>query len=106
MKIKLALSAIALALLPCLPVKAEFVTVAFTKSGWWEVDTDSIEHLDNQIARFISRFMEDYQVDSLGADLVDCRRPRIMNIGLYNFDAQAWRSNHNPKWKPIKKGSA
>ncbi|MDD1444035.1 hypothetical protein MEO93_27580, partial [Dolichospermum sp. ST_sed3] len=60
----------------------------------------------NRTARFISRFIKDYQVETLGAELVDCRRPRMMNIGLYNLDAQMWRETPNPKWYPIKRGSA
>jgi hypothetical protein len=106
MKFKLALSAIALALLPCFPVQADFFTAAVTSKGWWEVDTDSIEHLNNGTARFVSRSIRSYKVDSVGAYLVDCWNPRMMSIGLYNLDAQMWTQNSNPKWHPIKRGSA
>ena len=98
MKIKLTLSAIALALLPCLPAKADFFTAAVTKDGWWEVDTDSIQHLNNGTVRFVSRYMKDSQAESLGAVLVDCRRPRMMTIRLYNLDTQMWEDTPAPRW--------
>jgi hypothetical protein len=106
MKIKLALSAIALALLPCLPAKADFFTAAVTKNGWWEVDTDSIEHLDNGTARFVTRSIRQFRVDSVSVELVDCWNPRIMYLAFYNLDAQMWRDNPNPRWYPIKRNSA
>jgi hypothetical protein len=106
MKIKLALSAIALALLPCLPAKADFFTAAVTKNGWWEVDTDSIEHLNNGTARFVTRFIKNSRTDSVSVALVDCWNPRIMYLAFYNLDAQMWNETTNPKWYPIKRGSA
>jgi outer membrane biogenesis lipoprotein LolB len=105
MKIKLTLSAIALALLPCLPAKADFFTAAVTKDGWWEVDTDSIQHLNNGTARFVSRYMKDSQAESLGAVLVDCRRPRMMTIRLYNLDTQMWEDTPAPRWFLFKRTS-
>lgn len=106
MKVKLALSAIALALLPCLPAQADFFTAAITKDGWWEVDTDSIERLDNGTARFVTREIRQFQVKSVGAYLVDCWNPRMMNLGIYNLDAQMWKDNPNSRWYPIKSNSA
>ncbi|MDB9435276.1 hypothetical protein BMF77_pc00059 (plasmid) [Dolichospermum sp. UHCC 0315A] len=103
MKFKLTLSAIALALLPCLPAKADFFTAVVTNKGWWEVDTDSIEHLDNGTARFISRQIKNSQIGNVTANLIDCWNPRVMYLAFYNIDAQMWRDNPDLKWYPIKK---
>jgi hypothetical protein len=101
MKIKLSLSAIALALLPCLPAKAEFFTATITRKGWIQVDTDSIQKLNNGNTRFISREVRNLQIQSMDIELIDCWNFRGMFLAQYNFPAQMWVQESNPKWYTI-----
>lgn len=105
MNIKLALSAIALALLPCLPARADFYTATITRKGWVQVDVDSIEKLDNGNTRFISRDVKNFQVTNVSIELIDCWNFRGMYLAEYNFPAQMWIQESNPKWYTINKRS-
>lgn len=106
MRIKPILFALALALLPCFPVKAEFFPAATTKNGWIEVELDSVQEPKYGIRKFISREIRNTQIKSIDLELIDCFNFRGMFLAQYNIPADMWVQNPNPRFYKINPKSA
>jgi hypothetical protein len=101
MNIKFVLSAVALALLPCLPAKAEFEFASFTADGkgMVEIESDSVTRYGDGTVKFLSR--RRYFSTIVGAEvvMVDCIYPRIMFISHYNTKSKSWINDPDPQWQ-------
>ncbi len=101
------MSAVALALLPCLPAKADFVPATLTTTGCFiEVELDSIVKYRDGTRKFISREIEGYRLKEISLEVVDCYYPRAMFLAKYNIRAKAWIVDPDPQWYSLSRTPA